>query len=98
MDELNSKFSIQRALSSSQQAELCNGSAPTSYHIPGLGNSSRNGSALLSSASSSQLAKESAFMEEVHDNQPHFLFPFLIYISITLLGYLWITMHMSHQS
>ncbi|XP_074383468.1 inorganic pyrophosphatase TTM2-like [Apium graveolens] len=65
MDELNSKFSIQRALSSSQQSELCNGSAPNSYLIPGLGNGSRNGSALLSSASSSQLAKESAFMEEI---------------------------------
>lgn len=65
MDELNSKFSIQRALSSSQQAELCNGSAPTSYLIPGLGNGLRNGSALLSSTSSSQLAKESPFMEEV---------------------------------
>ncbi|KAL8155796.1 hypothetical protein AgCh_000999 [Apium graveolens] len=64
MDELNSKFSIQGALSSSQQSELCNGSAPNSYLIPGLGNSSRNGSALLSSASSSQLGKQSAFMEE----------------------------------
>ncbi|KAK1389877.1 inorganic pyrophosphatase TTM2 [Heracleum sosnowskyi] len=65
MDELNSKFSIQRALSSSQQAELCNGSAPTSYLIPALGNGLRNGSALLSSTSSSQLAKESPFMEEI---------------------------------
>lgn len=65
MEELNSMFSIQRALSSSQQAELCNGSAPTSYLIPGLGNGSRNGSALLSSTSSSQLAKESPFMEEI---------------------------------
>lgn len=65
MDELNSKFSIQRALSSSQQAELCNGSAPTSYLIPGLGHGSRNGSALVSSTSSSQIAKESPFMEEI---------------------------------
>ena len=61
MDELNSNFSIKRVLSSSQQPEACNGSASTSY----LTYDPRNGSALLSSSSSSQLAKETAFMEEV---------------------------------
>uniref|UniRef100_A0A161ZKP1 CYTH domain-containing protein n=1 Tax=Daucus carota subsp. sativus TaxID=79200 RepID=A0A161ZKP1_DAUCS len=61
MDELNSNFSIKRVLSSSQQPEACNGSASTSY----LTYDPRNGSALLSSSSSSQLAKETAFMEEI---------------------------------
>lgn len=64
LEELNAKFSIQRDLSSSQKAKACNGSAPTSYLVPGLGNVSRSGSTVLSSASSLQ-GKESPIVEEV---------------------------------
>lgn len=64
LEELNAKFSIGRDLSSSHKAEACNGSAPTSYLVPGLGNSLQTGSTVLSSTSS-LLAKESPIMEEV---------------------------------
>ncbi|KAJ4840628.1 Inorganic pyrophosphatase ttm2 [Turnera subulata] len=47
------------------QAEACNGSAPTSYFISGLGNGSLTGAKMHSSSSSSQLAKDSNLMEEI---------------------------------
>ncbi|OMO93667.1 Uridine kinase [Corchorus capsularis] len=65
VEELNSKLMIKRNSSSQQnlafQAEACNGSAPTSYFINGLG----NGSILPNSLSSSQLAKDSPLQEEI---------------------------------
>ncbi|GMI87537.1 triphosphate tunnel metalloenzyme 2 [Hibiscus trionum] len=65
IEELNSKLSIKNSTSSQQnlafQAESCNGSAPTSHFINGLG----NGSIMPNSLSSSQLAKESPIMEEI---------------------------------
>ncbi|MBA0689172.1 hypothetical protein Goari_006910, partial [Gossypium aridum] len=66
VEELNSKLTIKRRTSSQQnlafRAESCNGSASTSYFINGLG----NGSIITNSSSSSQLAKDSPLMEEVH--------------------------------
>ncbi|KAI8527439.1 hypothetical protein RHMOL_Rhmol12G0075400 [Rhododendron molle] len=60
--ELNSKLTSKRVSSSPQnmalQSEACNGSAPTSYFISGLGNGSLTGSIMPNSLSSSQLAKE----------------------------------------
>ncbi|MBA0573464.1 hypothetical protein Golob_000736 [Gossypium lobatum] len=65
IEELNSKLTIKRYTSSQQnlafQAESCNGSAPTSHFINGLG----NGSIMPNSSSSSQLAKDSPIMEEI---------------------------------
>ncbi|MBA0816061.1 hypothetical protein Gohar_000763, partial [Gossypium harknessii] len=65
IEELNSKLTIKRYTSSQQnlafQAESCNGSAPTSHFINGLG----NGSIMPNSLSSSQLAKDSPIMEEI---------------------------------
>ncbi|XVF43333.1 hypothetical protein PTKIN_Ptkin02bG0032300 [Pterospermum kingtungense] len=65
VEELNSKLTLKRSTSSQQnlgfQAESCNGSAPTSYFINGLG----NGSIMPSSSSSCQLAKDSPLMEEI---------------------------------
>ncbi|KAF9623546.1 hypothetical protein IFM89_003336 [Coptis chinensis] len=64
IEELNSKF-VRKTPTSHQnlapQAEACNGSAPTSLFIAGLG----NGSLLPSSSSSSQLTKESPLIEEI---------------------------------
>ncbi|KAA8542334.1 hypothetical protein F0562_023530 [Nyssa sinensis] len=69
IEELNSKFSTRKVSVSQQnlalQAEACNGSAPTSLFMAGLGNGSLTGSLLPNSSSSSQLAKESPLMEEV---------------------------------
>lgn len=69
IEELNSNLTIQRVSTSSHnlamQAEAYNGSASTSYFVSGLGNGSLTGTAMLSSASSSQLLKESPFMEEI---------------------------------
>ncbi|XP_057961107.1 inorganic pyrophosphatase TTM2 [Malania oleifera] len=69
IEELNSKFTIKKVSSTQQsmalQAEACNGSAPTSYFISGLGNGSLTGSMMHNSSSSSQLAKESPLMEEI---------------------------------
>ncbi|KAE8673281.1 F-box/FBD/LRR-repeat protein [Hibiscus syriacus] len=63
-EELNSKLAVKNPTSSQQnlafQAESCNVSAPTSHFINGLG----NGSIMLNSLSSSQLAKDSPIMEE----------------------------------
>ncbi|XP_009607874.1 inorganic pyrophosphatase TTM1 isoform X1 [Nicotiana tomentosiformis] len=69
MEELNSKISVNK-ISASQQnlavhAEACNGSAPTSLFVAGLGNGSLTGSLLPHSSSASQLARESSLMEEV---------------------------------
>ncbi|KAL7240767.1 hypothetical protein ACSBR2_006420 [Camellia fascicularis] len=69
IEELNSKLTSKRVSGSQQnmalQAEACNGSAPTSYFISGLGNGSLTGSIMPNSSSSSQLAKESPLMEEI---------------------------------
>lgn len=69
MEELNAKLTIKRTSLSQQnmvlQAEGCNGSAPTSQFITSLGNGSLTGSMLTNSPSSSQLGKESSFMDEV---------------------------------
>lgn len=65
IEELNSKLSQKKSSPSQQnialQAELCNGSDPTSYFIPRVG----NGSVMQNSSSSSQLAKESPVLDEV---------------------------------
>ncbi|KAI3423459.1 CYTH domain-containing protein [Psidium guajava] len=69
IEELNSKLTIKKnSLSQQKMAlnpEACNGSAPTSYFISGLGNGSLTGSIMPNSSSSSQLAKESSLMEEI---------------------------------
>ncbi|KAF5945387.1 hypothetical protein HYC85_015615 [Camellia sinensis] len=69
IEELNSKLTCKRVSFSQQNmalhAEACNGSAPTSYFISGLGNGSLTGSIMPNSSSSSQLAKESPLMEEI---------------------------------
>lgn len=64
IEELNSKLTVKKSSSQQNlalQAETCNGSAPTSYFISGLG----NGSIMPNSLSSAQLAKESPALEEV---------------------------------
>ncbi|KAF8039161.1 hypothetical protein BT93_B1649 [Corymbia citriodora subsp. variegata] len=69
IEELNSKLTIKKnSLSQQNMAsnpEACNGSAPTSYFISGLGNGSLTGSIMPNSSSSSQLARESPLMEEI---------------------------------
>nr|XP_009766535.1 PREDICTED: uridine-cytidine kinase C-like isoform X1 [Nicotiana sylvestris]XP_009766536.1 PREDICTED: uridine-cytidine kinase C-like isoform X1 [Nicotiana sylvestris]XP_009766537.1 PREDICTED: uridine-cytidine kinase C-like isoform X1 [Nicotiana sylvestris] len=69
MEELNSKISVNKVSASQQNlavhAEACNGSAPTSLFVAGLGNGSLTGSLLPHSSSASQLARESSLMEEV---------------------------------
>ncbi|KAL7149265.1 hypothetical protein ABFS83_05G027900 [Erythranthe nasuta] len=69
IEELNSKLTSKNGSPNSQsiglQAEACNGSAPTSYFISGLGNGSLTGSMLPNSSSSSQLAKDSSLTEEL---------------------------------
>ncbi|CAL5338523.1 unnamed protein product [Camellia sinensis] len=69
IEELNSKLTCKRVSGSQQNmalhAEACNGSAPTSYFISGLGNGCLTGSIMPNSSSSSQLAKESPLMEEI---------------------------------
>lgn len=65
IEELNSKLSQKKSSTSQQnialQAELCNGSDPTSFFIPRVG----NGSVMQNSLSSSQLAKESPVLDEI---------------------------------
>lgn len=69
IEELNSKFSHRRVSTSQQnltlQAEGCNGSAPTSLFMAGLGNGSLTAPQLPSSSSCSQLAREAPLMEEI---------------------------------
>jgi len=69
IEELNSKLNIKRNSPTQQnmslQAETCNGSAPTSYFITGLGNGSLTGSKMANSSSSSQLTKDFPLMDEV---------------------------------
>lgn len=69
IEELNSKFSARKVSASQQnlvmQAEACNASMPTSLFVSGIGHSASTGSFLPNSLSSSQLAKESPFMEEI---------------------------------
>lgn len=87
IEELNSKLTSKRVSSSPQnmalQSEACNGSAPTSYFISGLGNGSLTGSIMPNSLSSSQLAKEYPLMEEVNGRTnpfTHYSFEFGVYI------------------
>ncbi|XP_051144528.1 inorganic pyrophosphatase TTM2-like [Andrographis paniculata] len=65
IEELNSKLSYKKSSPTSPKlpstSEACNGSAPTSYFISGLG----TGSILPNSASSSQLLKDPSLIEEV---------------------------------
>ncbi|XP_010936720.1 inorganic pyrophosphatase TTM2 [Elaeis guineensis] len=62
VEELNSKFSAPKPSMSQQNlSETCNGSAPTSLFMSGLG----NGTLLPNSSSSSQLSKDSPLMEEL---------------------------------
>lgn len=67
IEELNSKVSVRKVSASQQnlalQADGC--SAPSSLFGAGIGNGLMSGSLLPNSSSSSQLARESAFMEEV---------------------------------
>ncbi|XP_062026044.1 inorganic pyrophosphatase TTM1-like isoform X2 [Rosa rugosa] len=69
VEELNSKVLVRKTSASQQnlalQAEACNGPAPASLFVTGLSNGALTGSLLPSSASSSQLAKESPLMEEI---------------------------------
>ncbi|XP_044465948.1 inorganic pyrophosphatase TTM1-like isoform X4 [Mangifera indica] len=69
VEELNSKFSIRKASASQQNlalpAETCNGSGSTSLFMTGLANGSLTGSLLPNSSSSSQLARDTALMDEV---------------------------------
>nr|XP_011464266.1 PREDICTED: uridine-cytidine kinase C isoform X2 [Fragaria vesca subsp. vesca] len=69
VEELNSKVSFRKSSASQQnlalQAEACNGSGPTSVFVTGLSNGALTGTLLPSSASASQLAKESPLMEEI---------------------------------
>ncbi|KAI9077602.1 hypothetical protein K1719_040439 [Acacia pycnantha] len=69
IEELNSKLAIQKNSLSQQnmslQAEACNGSAPNSYFLTGLGNGSLTGSIMPNSSSSLQSSKESTLIEEL---------------------------------
>ncbi|XP_050374006.1 inorganic pyrophosphatase TTM2 [Argentina anserina] len=68
IEELNSKLTVKKSSSQQNlalQAETCNGSAPTSYFISGLGNGSLTGSIMPNSSSSAQLAKDSPALEEI---------------------------------
>ncbi|EHA8590630.1 inorganic pyrophosphatase TTM2 [Cocos nucifera] len=64
IEELNSKFSVWKPSISHQnlslKGETCNGFAPTSLFMPGLG----NGTLLPNSSSSPQLSKDSQLLEE----------------------------------
>ncbi|KAF8088752.1 hypothetical protein N665_0530s0008 [Sinapis alba] len=66
IEELNSKLSCNKNSTTQQsmtlQAEVCNGSAPTSYFISGLDNGCLTNSIMPHSSSSSQLAKDSPLM------------------------------------
>ncbi|KAG8387969.1 hypothetical protein BUALT_Bualt02G0076400 [Buddleja alternifolia] len=69
IEELNSKISMRKVSASHQNlalhAEACNAIAATSLFGSGIGNGPISGSLLPNSSSSSQLARESPFMEEV---------------------------------
>ncbi|KAL8478750.1 hypothetical protein ACS0TY_030580 [Phlomoides rotata] len=69
IEELNSKILIRKVSASQQnlalQAEVYNSTAASSLYASGVGNGPLTGSLLPNSSSSSQLARESAFMEEV---------------------------------
>ncbi|KAL8137644.1 hypothetical protein V2J09_003645 [Rumex salicifolius] len=69
IEELSSRLSIKK-LSPGQQnmalhSDSCNGSAPTSHFISSLSNGSLTGAILPNSSSSSQLFKDSPFIEEI---------------------------------
>lgn len=71
IEELNSKICAKKVSSSQQNLALQpdasnNGSGATSIFISGLSNGALTGSLLPHSSSSSQLAKESPLLEEVH--------------------------------
>lgn len=69
IEELNSKFTVRKSSTSQQnlamQGEACNGSAPTSLFMTGLGNGTLTGSILPNSSSSNQLAKDFQLIEEI---------------------------------
>ncbi|KAJ6429685.1 hypothetical protein OIU84_021145 [Salix udensis] len=69
IEELSSKLFIEKDSPDQHnmalQAKVCNGSAPTSYFVTGLGNGSLTGSRMSNSSSSSQLTKETPLMEEI---------------------------------
>ncbi|KAB5544687.1 hypothetical protein DKX38_012799 [Salix brachista] len=69
IEELSSKLIIEKNSPDQHnmalQAKVCNGSAPTSYFVTGLGNGSLTGSRMSNSSSSSQLTKETPLMEEI---------------------------------
>ncbi|KAH6762969.1 Phosphoribulokinase / Uridine kinase family [Perilla frutescens var. hirtella] len=70
IEELTSKLTSKKPSPSSQniaslQADVSNGSAPTSYFISGLENGSLTGSMMPNSSSSSQLAKDVPFLDEL---------------------------------
>lgn len=68
VEEFNSKLTSRRSSPPSHlvsQAEGCNGSAPTSHFISGLGNGSLTGGIMPSSSSSSLLGKDTPLMEEI---------------------------------
>lgn len=89
IEELNSKLTIKRNSPSQQkmdlQSEMCNGSAPTSYFISGLGNGSLTGLKMPNSSSSSHLAKESPLMEEVSWPAPLNSLIIQIYFSVIFI-------------
>ena len=72
IEEINFKISATNASSSQQNlavhAESCNGTAQPALFM--AGNGAMNGTLLPSSASSSQLARESPIMEEVRNANP----------------------------
>ncbi|KAJ6768573.1 INORGANIC PYROPHOSPHATASE TTM2 [Salix koriyanagi] len=69
IEELSSKLIIEKNSPDQHnmalQAKVCNGSAPTSYFVTGLGNGSLTGPRMSNSSSSSQLTKETPLMEEI---------------------------------
>lgn len=73
IEELNSKILISKVSASQQnlvlQAEVCNATSASSLYASGVG----NGPFLPNSSSSSQLARESAFMEEVIPQPCYFI-------------------------
>ncbi|KAK4750780.1 hypothetical protein SAY87_004262 [Trapa incisa] len=69
VEELNSKLNVQNTKASQQnlalQAEGCNGSAPTTLFVTGLGNGQLTGTMMQRSSSASQLTKDTPVMEEI---------------------------------
>lgn len=85
IEELNSKVSIRKVSASQQnlalQADGCSAIAPSSLFASGVGNGLLSGSFLPNSSSSSQLARESAFMEEVISRSLFYSLKLFLYIN-----------------